>query len=143
MTSFQPSTEDVRRILVDARVVAVVGFSAKPQRFSHRIAVYLASQGYRVWGVNPLLAGQDLAGIPVVARIQDVPETVDLVDVFRRSDQVSPVAEDAIAAGARVFWMQDGVIDVDSAERVQAAGLEVVMDDCTLRRHRQLGLPPR
>ena len=138
MSPFQPSTEDVRRILSESRVVAIVGFSAKPHRFSHTIAVYLANQGYRVWGVNPLLSGQTVAGIPVVARVQDVPETVDLVDVFRRSDQVGPVADDAIAAGARIFWMQDGVIDPESAARTRAAGLEVVMNDCTLRRHRQL-----
>ncbi len=137
---FHPGTEGVRRILTDARVVAVVGFSAKPHRFSHAIAVYLAAQGYRVWGVNPLLADQTLAGIPIVATVQDVPEPVDLVDVFRRSDQVAPIAQDAIAAGARVFWMQDGVIDPASARLAQRAGLEVVMDDCTLRRHRQLGL---
>ncbi len=133
-----PGTEAVRRILETSRTVAVVGFSARPSRFSHAIAVYLKAHGYRVWGVNPLLAGQTIAGIDVVASVQEVPEPVDLVDVFRRSDQVAPVADDAIAAGAKVFWMQDGVIDPASAARVESAGLEVVMNDCTLRRHRQL-----
>lgn len=143
MTAFHPGSDAVRTILETADVVAVVGFSARPQRFSHSIAVYLAAQGYRVWGVNPLLAGQTVGGVPVVARVQDVPETVDLVDVFRRSDQVGPIADDAIAAGARVFWMQDGVVNPDAAARVAAAGLTVVMDDCTLRRHRQLGIATR
>jgi predicted CoA-binding protein len=76
----------------------------------------------------------------VVAKVVDLPEHVDLVDVFRRSDRVAPVVDDAIAASAGVFWMQDGVVDPESAARAQAAGLQVVMDDCTLRRHRQLGL---
>jgi predicted CoA-binding protein len=140
MDTFHPGTDAVRRILTESQVVAVVGFSANPQRFSHSIAVYLAGQGYQVWGVNPLLAGRTVAGVPVVAKVVDLPEHVDLVDVFRRSDRVAPVVDDAIAASAGVFWMQDGVVDPESAARAQAAGLQVVMDDCTLRRHRQLGL---
>jgi predicted CoA-binding protein len=138
MSAFHPGTESVRRILTESRVIAVVGFSSKPQRFSHTIARYLADQGYRVWGVNPMLAGQTIADIPVVARIEDVPESVDLVNVFRRSELVPAILDQAIAAKARVFWMQDGVIHPESAIRASAAGLEVVMNDCTLRCHRQL-----
>ena len=143
MSRWQPDRHALRTILVEARTVAVVGFSARPSRFSHVIARYLADQGYRVWGVNPALAGQQIAGIEVVARIQDVPVPVDLVDVFRRPEHVPQVLEDALAAGVRVFWMQDGVVDPDSAARAEAAGLTVVMDDCPLRQHRLLRLPRR
>ncbi|MFO0658240.1 MAG: CoA-binding protein [Polyangiaceae bacterium] len=142
---FLPDDSGLINIFDETKHVAVVGFSDSVSRPSHQIARYLAAHGYRVTGVNPLLAvrGQPapiIEGILVVPSLLEAREIapVDLVDVFRRSSEVAPVAEAAIEIGARVLWLQDGVIDLASAERAQQAGLTVVMDTCTLREHRRL-----
>ena len=142
---FLPDDTVLLKILDETKHVAVVGFSDSRGRPSHQIARYLAAHGYRVTGVNPLLvtrgqASPTIEGIPVVASLAEAREIapVDLVDVFRRSSEVSPVADAAIEIGARVLWLQDGVIDLASAQRAADAGLTVVMDTCTLREHRRL-----
>jgi len=123
-------------ILRTCRTIAVVGLSSKPHRPSFGVAQYLQEAGYRILPVNP--REREVLGVPAVASLRDLAEPVDVVDVFRRSSEVGPVADDAIAIGAKVLWLQDGVIDPDAARRAHAAGLKVVMDRCMLRDHARL-----
>jgi len=125
------SDEVVLRLLADTRTWAVVGWSPRPDRPSHRVARFLHDQGKRVLPVNPSCVGTDtgLDG-PVVASLADIGEPIDVVDVFRRSSQAGAVADDAVAVGAGAVWMQLGVTDDAAAGRATAAGLVVVMDRC-------------
>jgi uncharacterized protein len=128
------ATDDViERILRDSRVIAVVGLSPDPRRPSHGVARYLQRAGYRIIPVNPLV--DEVLGEQAFPALLKVPEPIDLVDVFRRSEYVASIVEDAIAVGAKAVWLQDGVRDEASAERARRAGLAVVMDDCIMRRH--------
>ncbi len=133
----------IRDILERVRTIALVGASAKPERPSHEVMGFLQQHGYRVIPVNPGLAGQTLLGEPVAARLRDIGERVDMVDVFRAPDQVGPVVEDAIAIGAGVVWMQLGVINEAAASAARAAGIEVVMDRCPKIEISRLGLRRR
>ena len=123
------------KILSSARTIAVVGLSANPMRPSHGVARYLQRAGYRIIPVNPNL--DEVLGVRAYPTLRDVPEPVDVVDVFRRSEFVGPIVDDAIAIKAGAVWLQDGVVDEAAAERARAAGLDVVMDDCMMRRHAQ------
>jgi len=118
----------VDRILSEAKTVAVVGISDKPERPSHVVARYLQERGYRVIPVNPLLA--EVLGEKAYKSLSDIPGKVDLVDVFRKSEEVPPIAEEAIRIGARFFWMQEGVVNESARERLERAGIPVVMDLC-------------
>jgi predicted CoA-binding protein len=124
------SDETVERILSTSRTWAVVGCSPDPSRTSHSIASYLLQQGYEVVPVHPG-AGSILGRTcyPDLASIPDDVE-IDVVDLFRRSEQVGPHVDEAIAVGAKAIWMQLGVVDLDAAEKARAAGLDVVMDRC-------------
>lgn len=124
-----PDDARVREILAGMRRVAVVGISDKEDRPSHGIARFLSGRGVQVVGVNPALQGPVL-GAPVYPSLKDVPGPVDIVDVFRRSEAVPPVAAEAIAAGAPVLWLQEGVIHQEAAAAAAAAGLDVIMDRC-------------
>ena len=135
---FAPPDAELRDLFAKTRRIAVVGFSDDPRRPASWIARYLADAGYEVVGVNPTLGVPSVGEVPVVASLRDVPTPIDLVDVFRRPDQVMPIVEDAIASGARAIWFQDGVVNVAAAERARDAGLFVVMNDCTYRQHRRL-----
>lgn len=126
----------IRQILASARTIAVVGLSGDPSRASYRVASYLQQQGYRIIPVNP--NEREVLGEPAVADLSAIRGSVDVVEVFRRSSEVAPHVDEAIAIGARVVWMQDGVIDPGSALRAHQAGLQVVMDRCMLRDHAQL-----
>ncbi len=121
---------NLAELLAGVRTIALVGASNRPERPSHDVMRFMQARGYRVIPVNPGLAGQSLLGETVRATLADVPEPIDMVDVFRASDQVGPVADAAIAVGARVLWLQLGVVDDDAAARARAAGLTVVMDRC-------------
>ena len=130
------SREEIARLLKSARTVAVVGLSDKPDRDSYQVAAYLQERGYRIVPVNP--AVREVLGEKAYARLQDVPEKIDVVDVFRRADAVPGIVEDAIAVGAKVVWMQEGIVHNAAAERARAAGLAVVMNRCALKEHRAL-----
>ena len=124
------SDAKLRAILQRVRVIAMVGASAHWNRPSYFVMKYLQGKGYRVIPVNPGIAGQTLLGEKVYASLKEIPEPVDMVEVFRASDQVPPVVEDAIAIGAKVLWMQLGVRNDAAAARAEAAGIEVVMNRC-------------
>lgn len=133
---------EIRRLLSEARTIAVVGLSDKPERDSNEVARYLKAQGYRIVPVNPTLP--EVLGersYPSVAAIP--PElSIDLVDIFRRSDQVGPVVEEALQRGVPAIWMQLGVRNEAAASRARAAGAWVVEDLCVMQQHRRLRLPP-
>ncbi|MGE5190258.1 MAG: CoA-binding protein [Gemmatimonadota bacterium] len=120
--------ERIDRILAEARTIAVVGLSDKPERPSHVVARYLKERGYAIVPVNPAVA--EVLGEKAYPSLAEVPGRVDLVDVFRKSENVLPVAEEAIRAGARFFWMQEGVEDEEARARLEAAGIPVVMNRC-------------
>ncbi|CAN5323904.1 CoA-binding protein [soil metagenome] len=124
-----PDNTEIKRLLEGSRNVAVVGLSESPYRTSHAIASALQRFGYRIFPVNPNLTGPVLDE-ESYATVEEIPEPVDIVDVFRRSEKVMPVAEDAVAAGAKVLWMQSGVINEEAAEYAEEYGLTVVMDRC-------------
>ena len=113
--------------LRNSNTIAVVGLSPNPDRDSHRVSAYLQSQGYRIIPVNPTV--DEVLGEKSYPDLPSVPESIDMVDVFRRSDQVMPVVEEAIQVGARYIWMQDGVVNEEAAEKARQAGIPVVMDD--------------
>jgi predicted CoA-binding protein len=129
-SAHQYTNEHLARILRSVRTVALVGASANPARASYIVMKYLQSKRYRVIPVNPGLAGQTLLGETVYARLEDIPDKVDMVDIFRRSDAVPPLVDAAIAMGAKVVWMQLGVMHDAAAAKAEAAGLTVVMDRC-------------
>lgn len=120
----------IRRILTGVKTIAVVGWSPKPGRPSHGVAAFLKRRGYRVIPVNPGQAGQDSGlGEVVRASLAEVGQ-VDMVDIFRRAEEVGPVVAQAIASGARVIWMQLGIENPEAAAKAEAAGMEVVMNRC-------------
>lgn len=124
-------------LMRDSRSIAVVGVSSDPERDSHDVARYLIEAGYDVYLVNPTV-DEEVLGRRVYGSVQELPQPVDIVDVFRRSEHVPPVVDDAIAAGAKAVWMQLDIVNDEAAERARAAGLEVVMDRCTKIEHRRL-----
>lgn len=134
---------EIGTALETARTIAVVGCSPNPDRPSNAIARYLMGQGYRVIPVNP--GHRTILGETCYGSLAEIPEEVwiDIVDVFRRSDLVGPIADAAIARGAGFFFMQQGVVDAGAARRLEAAGIPVAMDRCILVEHANRGLPPR
>jgi predicted CoA-binding protein len=130
----------LRDILTSVRTIAVVGASPRPERPSHRVMAYLQRHGYRTIPVNPNAAGDAINGENVYARLADVPEPIDMVDIFRRPDAAGGVVDEAIAADAKVVWMQLGVRDDDAANRAEARGLKVVMNRCPAIEIPRLGL---
>jgi uncharacterized protein len=129
-------TTDIGDILRNSHTIAVVGLSDKPERDSYHVAAYLQEQGYRIIPVNPALT--EVLGEKAYARLQDIPEKIDLVDVFRRPDAVPEIVDAAIAVGAKVVWLQEGIVHNAAAEKARAAGLQVVQSRCILKEHYKL-----
>jgi predicted CoA-binding protein len=126
----EPTDTTIRNILTSVQTIAVVGASDKQNRPVYGVTQFLQRHGYRCIPVNPRLAGKVLLGELVYVSLRDIPESVDMVDVFRRSENVGPMADDAIAIGAKVLWMQMGVVNVEAAQRATDAGLAVIMNRC-------------
>jgi len=133
--NYKTSGDVVAQILRGAKTVAVVGLSSNAMRASHGVAEYLKSAGYRIIPVNPNEA--EVLGEKAYARLEDVPEPVDIVDVFRRAEELPAVAESAIGIGAKVLWMQLGIENAEAAEKARAAGLVVVEDSCLMVEHKR------
>jgi predicted CoA-binding protein len=136
----------IEQILRSARTVAVVGLSPKPERASFEVAGYLQSRGYRVVPVNPSYAGQEILGETAYATLQEAADAlaqsgtrIDVVDVFRKSEDVPPIAQDAIDVRAGTLWLQLGIEIRVAADLARAAGLDVVMNHCMLVEHSRLG----
>lgn len=128
----------LRRILKSAHCIAVVGLSAEWHRPSHFAAKYMQQHGYRIVPVNPRYAGGEILGQRCVARLEDIDTPIDIVDVFRRSEDVGPIADSAIALGAHCLWQQIGVANLDADARARAAGLDSVMNRCVKIEHARL-----
>lgn len=126
----------IREILQNAKTIAVVGLSPKPERDSHEVAHYLQEAGYRIIPVNPM--AEQILGEKAYADLLAIPDKIDIVDIFRKSEHVPPIVDQAIEAGAKTVWMQLGVVNEDAAAKAREAGLDVVMDRCTLREHKRL-----
>ncbi|UFS69243.1 CoA-binding protein [Geomonas sp. RF6] len=132
---------DIRKILTDYRTIAVVGLSPDPSRPSFEVSHYMQKAGYRIIPVNP--ACDTVLGERCYRSVTDIPDEVEVVQIFRRSESVPPVVDEAIAKGAKVVWMQLGIKNPEAAAKAEAAGLAVVMDLCMLREHARLRIPPK
>jgi predicted CoA-binding protein len=135
----------IAQILNDSKTIAVVGLSSKPDRASHGVAHYLQEHGYRIVPVNPSYAGQQILGETVFASLQEAADAlaasgqrIDIIDCFRKSEDIPPLARDAIAIRAGCLWMQLGIENQQAADLARAAGLDVVMDHCIKIEHRAL-----
>ncbi|MFF2155739.1 CoA-binding protein [Paenibacillus chitinolyticus] len=123
-----PSRDEIKTLLASAGPIAVVGLSDNPERVSHMVSAAMKSRGYEIIPVNP--NADVILGDKSYASLSDIPGHVDIVNVFRRSDQVVPIAEEAVRKGAKVLWLQQGVYNEEAAEIAQRGGLTVVMDRC-------------
>src|SRR6266478_10130045 len=130
-----PSADPIFDILTRYKTIAVVGLSSNPARPSHGVAEYLQSAGYQIIPVNP--NETDVLGEPSYSSLDEVPQKIEIVDIFRRPEEVPPVVDAAIRAGAKVIWMQQGIANETAAEKARAAGLTVVMDACILIEHKK------
>jgi uncharacterized protein len=135
--------EELRKLLLDTRVIAVVGLSANPDRPSNQVAWYLHHQGYRLFGINPRSPEQEVFGIPMLPSLDLVSEPIDIVEVFRRPEHTPPAARDAVAVGAGALWLQLGIASAESKAIAEDAGLAYVEDRCLKVEHaRLLGRSP-
>jgi predicted CoA-binding protein len=130
-----PCADPITEILKSCKTIAVVGLSANPARPSYGVTEYMQDAGYRIIPVNP--NETEVLGEKSYARLEDVPEKIDIVDVFRRAEEVPPVVDSAIRVGARVVWLQQGIAHEAAAEKARAAGLTVIEDSCILVEHRR------
>ncbi len=129
----ESEADTIRQILAECRTIAVVGASSNPARASNHVAAYMKAQGYRVIPVNP--NERTVIGEQAYPSLTAVPGPIDLVDIFRKSQDVLPIVEEAIARGAKAIWLQEGVINEAAAQLAREAGLAVVMDRCWLKEH--------
>lgn len=133
--------EEIAELLMNARTIAVIGASDKPDRASNGVMKFLQGRGYRVIPVNPTITGERIHGEFVWRDLDQIGEPIDIVDIFRRSEDAGEAVDQAIAVGAKAVWMQLGVVNREAAERAEAAGLKVVMDRCPKIEIARLGLP--
>jgi uncharacterized protein len=132
------ANEDIKSLLAAAKTIAVVGLSPKPDRDSYQVAAYLQQHGYRVIPVRPAQA--EILGEKAYASLDDIAGPVDIIDVFRSSDQILPHAQEALRLRPKVFWMQEGIENQEAAALLTAAGIDVVMNHCIKRDHARLGV---
>jgi uncharacterized protein len=130
------SDEEIARVLRKAKTIAVVGISHKEERDSHKVAKYLKEHGYKMIPVNPKY--REVLGEPCYPTLRDVPEHIDVADIFRNIEAIPEVVDDAVAAGADCVWMQLGLVHNEAAAKARAAGLQVVMNKCTKIEHTKL-----
>lgn len=135
MTDFA-SPETIKEIIDGGSIIAVVGLSDKPDRASNRVAAYLKDNGFIIIPVNP--TKDEILGEKSYPDLKSIPGKIDVVDVFRRSDAVAPIIDEAIEVGAKAIWLQEGVINEEAAQKAVDAGLKVVMDRCLLKEHARL-----
>jgi predicted CoA-binding protein len=133
-TRVPTQTDQIADLLKRAKTIAVVGLSSSPLRPSYGVAAYMQSQGYHIIPVNPNIRGA--LGEKAFASLADVPEKIDIVNIFRRSEFVQPIVEQAIALKVEAIWMQEGVVDEAAAAQARKAGIVVIMDHCILKEHR-------
>lgn len=126
----------IEKILAQSKTIAVVGISDRAERHSHKVAKYLKEHGYRIIPVNPRL--DEVLGEKCYSGLDSVPDKIDVVDIFRRPDDVLPIVKSAISLGVNTIWMQEGVINEEAALIAQAAGLNIIMDRCMLKEHSKL-----
>jgi len=129
---------ELRELLRETKVIAVVGLSANPERPSNQVAWYLHHQGYRLFGVNPRCPSPEVFGVPVLPSLDELPEPVDIVDVFRRPEYTPEVAREAVAVGARALWLQAGIRSAEARTVAEAGGLVYVEDRCLKVDHARL-----
>ena len=134
--------EDITELLTNARTIAMVGASDRPDRPSHGVMKFLQNRGYRVIPVNPQITGEHVHGEFVWRELAQIGVPIDIVDIFRRPQAAAEAVEQAIFVGAKAVWMQIGVINEEAAARAEAAGLKVVMDRCPKIEIARLGIPP-
>jgi uncharacterized protein len=127
--------EEIKQIIDEHKVIAVVGLSSNPMRPSHGVAQYMQRKGYKIIPVNPMET--EISGEKCYAKLSDIPHKVDLVNIFRRSEEAGKVVDEAIETGAKSVWLQEGVIDEKAVKRAEDAGLIAVMDRCWLKDHYQ------
>lgn len=130
----------LKDILTSTKSIALVGASKNPDRPSHKVMKFLIAQGYDLYPVNQGLAGSDLLGRKVFASLTDIPRPIDMVDIFRKSDAIGPIVDEAIRIGAKTIWMQLGIINEAAADKAEKAGLKVVMNHCPAIEIPRLGL---
>jgi hypothetical protein len=133
-----PTTEEIRTILQNAKTIAVIGISEREDRASKYVSEYMQRQGYTIYPVNPNI--DEWNGLKAYSSVTDLPVSVDIVDVFRRPSEVLPLASDAVEAGAKVFWLQQGVVNEEAASVASQVGLSVVMDACIMVEHKSMKL---
>ena len=131
---YVPESDPIADLLRSSHTIAVVGLSDNPMRPSHGVSAYMQSHGYRIIPVNP--QADEVLGEKSYSSLLDVPETIDIVDIFRRSEFVPEIVDQAIQSKARAIWMQEGVVHQAAAEKARKAGLFVIMDSCILKEHR-------
>jgi predicted CoA-binding protein len=141
MPHTNPSDQAVKELLTNAKTIAMVGASSSPDRPSHGIMQRLQRVGYRVIPINP--RETEILGEKAYATLADVPDPIDIVDVFRRADDTPPIADEAVKVGAKALWLQSGISSEDAAARAEAGGLTVVMDACIGSMHSMLQVPKK
>ena len=125
---------EIKNILDNSKTVAVVGLSDKPYRPSQGVALYLQEHGYKIFPVNPHV--DEVLGEKSYASLKEIPVAIDVVDIFRKSEAVGPIVDEAIEVGAKAIWMQEGVLNEEAAQKAREAGLNVVMNKCMMKEHK-------